>query len=141
VTAKRLGIPGIAAAAAVVALSTLSVTASAQGGPSDAQLLAALTEEGDDVFHRVGCSGCHGDNGQGGNGPMLAGNDYLAVRSAVVAQIMNPDTEHGGMPAFAHLSDREIAAVATYVRNSWGNEYGIVPEEIIALFRGGMGDD
>jgi mono/diheme cytochrome c family protein len=139
---KRLGILSTTTAVAVVvALATPSITASAQGGPSDAQLLAALIDEGDDAFHRVGCSGCHGNDGEGGVGPMLAGNDYLAVRSAVVAQIMNPDTEHGGMPAFAHLSDREIAAVATYIRNAWGNEYGIVPEEIIALFRGGMGGE
>jgi mono/diheme cytochrome c family protein len=40
------------------------------------------------------------------------------------------------MPGFgAALSDREVAAVATYVRNSFGNEYGIVGEEAAAADR------
>jgi len=32
-------------------------------------------------------------------------------------------------PIGAKFSDRELAAVVTYVRNSWGNKYGLVTEE------------
>jgi len=43
------------------------------------------------------------------------------------------------MPAFPNLTDREIAAVATYIRNSWGNEYGIAREASVAFARRAMG--
>jgi mono/diheme cytochrome c family protein len=37
------------------------------------------------------------------------------------------------MPAFAaDLDNWQVAAVATFVRNSWGNEYGLVREEWVA---------
>jgi mono/diheme cytochrome c family protein len=39
------------------------------------------------------------------------------------------------MPPFNGLSDRQVAAVATYIRNSWGNEFGIVTEAQIAAYR------
>jgi len=36
------------------------------------------------------------------------------------------------MPAFSQLTDREIAAVLSYVRNSWGNEADCVTPETVA---------
>ena len=46
-----------------------------------------------------------------------------------------------GMPPFAHmLSDDEIAAVATYVRDSWGNRAGVVEPHVVGRLRAG-GDD
>lgn len=130
---------GSIAAVAVLASAVTTLTATAQDASADAVLLATFIEEGDGVYHSVGCSRCHGDNGEGGVGPTLAGNDYLSSRSAVVSQIMQPDEDHGGMPAFAHLSDREIAAVATYIRNAWGNEYGFVPEDTVERLRANLG--
>jgi mono/diheme cytochrome c family protein len=35
-----------------------------------------------------------------------------------------------------HLSDRQVAAVATFIRNSWGNAAGIVSEGDAARVRG-----
>ncbi len=130
---------GVIAALAISASAITAFTAKAQDGSADAILLATLIEEGDGVFHSVGCSRCHGDDGEGGVGPQLAGNEYLSSRTAVVSQILQPDEEHGGMPAFDHLSDREIAAVATYIRNAWGNEYGLVPEDTVERLRTNMG--
>lgn len=128
------------AAGAVLAASAVAFSASVRAqADEDPALLAALIEEGDTVFHSVGCSGCHGGEGDGSAGTALANNDGLSSRTAVITQIMAPDEEHGQMPSFAHLSDREIAAVATFIRNSWGNEFGIVPEESVALFRSNMG--
>ena len=41
------------------------------------------------------------------------------------------------MPAFAwKLDDKEVAAVATYVRNSWGNAAEPVSEGDVARLRG-----
>ena len=118
-------------AAGVVALG-FAASAIAQED-ADPALFAALMEEGDDVFHSVGCSSCHGDAGEGGNGPRFVGNALLGSTSSVVTQIL---AGNDYMPGFGDtLSDWQLAAVATYVRNSWGNEFGVVNEEAVAARR------
>ena len=84
------------------------------------------------------CAQCHGDNGEGrGDYPPLAGNRTVIMNSSVnlVRIILRggfaPTTEGNprpyGMPPFGHtLSDSEVAAVATYVRNAWGHKAGAV---------------
>jgi len=97
----------------------------------------AQEADGMAVFMNAGCAGCHGQHGEGGVGPMLAGNMDLADAAAVVNQIL-----HGGqiMPAFADtLSDAEIAAVASYVRANWGNDFGPVEAAMVTAQRGGAG--
>jgi mono/diheme cytochrome c family protein len=38
------------------------------------------------------------------------------------------------MPPFPQLDDTQLAAVATYIRNSWGNSFGgVSPEEVTAI--------
>ncbi len=111
-------------------------TPAADAPMDDEALLAALMDEGDTVFHRTAnCANCHGDEGQGGFGPTLAGNDYLAGVGGLIGIILGGFEEHG-MPAFANaLDDRQVAAVATFVRNSWGNDYGLVREAWVATRR------
>lgn len=84
------------------------------------------------------CAQCHGDHGEGrGDYPALAGNRTVIMNSSVnLVQIIlsggfAPTTEGNprpyGMPPFGHtLSDSEVAAVATYVRNAWGHKAGAV---------------
>ena len=48
---------------------------------------------------------------------------------------MNGQTYNGQMPAFPQLSQEEVVAVATYVRNSWGNSYGPVSEAEVEMAR------
>jgi len=121
-----------------VAPPTEEVAAPAQPAPAteaedDEALFAALMEEGAFVYRRVAnCAGCHGNEGLGDFGPRLAGDGYLASVGGVVGIILGGFTEHG-MPAFAaDLDNRQVAAVATFVRNSWGNEYGLVREVWVA---------
>lgn len=85
---------------------------------------AAMMAEGEVVFYQTAnCASCHGQQGEGGFGPELAGNDYLAGIGGLLGMILGGFEEHG-MPAFAdRLSNREVAAVATFVRNSFGNNY------------------
>jgi mono/diheme cytochrome c family protein len=94
-------------------------------------MLAALVQEGGPIF-RSNCVPCHGQQAEGGAGPALAGNNFLASASAVANQIVN-----GGnyMPPFGALSDHQIAAVATFIRNSFGNSFGIVTEATVAQAR------
>jgi mono/diheme cytochrome c family protein len=56
------------------------------------------------------CAGCHNEDGSGGIGPDLRGEDDLAEIESRVR------SGGGGMPAFEEsLSDAEISAVAEYV--------------------------
>jgi len=95
-----------------------------------------LIAEGASVY-RNRCSKCHGRNGEGqwhghDAAPRLDGNfARLSVREIVVQIIQ------GGsyMPPFASLTDRQIAAVATYIRNSFGNNHGIATEKEVAKYR------
>lgn len=93
----------------------------------------ALMATGKHVYEQR-CADCHGDDGRGFPGiyPALAGNRAVTMDSAtnVVAAIASggyPPSTRGnprpfGMPPFGHeLSRDDLAAVATYIRGSWGN--------------------
>jgi mono/diheme cytochrome c family protein len=132
---KRLSFAALVGAIGAACVSVWASSYSATAQESEAALLAALIEEGDDIFHSIGCSGCHGDEGQGGAGPELAGNSALSSQSHVIGMIMDGNEVHG-MPAWGdRLDDHEIAAVGTYIRNAWGNEFGIVHETAVGIRR------
>lgn len=80
------------------------------------------------------CSACHGLQGGGDVGPPLAGDPRLADEQLVITTLLYG---RGMMPAFSLHSDREIAAVASYVRTSWGNPYDPVAAERVAPYRPG----
>ena len=95
---------------------------------------AAILARGGKVYEQQ-CAQCHGDQGQGEPGafPALAGNRavLLADPTNVLRVVLQggylPATAGNprphGMPPFQHLlSDDDVAAVATYVRSSWGNQ-------------------
>ena len=96
------------------------------------------------------CAACHGQNGEGGPaGPPLAGAEWVTgpVSNLVRIQLrglMGPITVKGEeynmvMAPMAYQDDETIAAVLTYVRNSFGNEAPpVVPEQVEAL-RGEVG--
>lgn len=89
-------------------------------------LVAALLAEGEAAFPHT-CAACHGADGGGRIGPPLR-NNTASVRGLVrVLQF-----GRGPMPPLgAGMSDREIAAVLSYIRTSWGNDYGpVLPAEI-----------
>lgn len=100
----------------------------------DADVLAQLMEDGANVY-RMNCVACHGAEAQGGVGPGLAANPFFSDSAAVIDQILNGFPDHG-MPAFAGiLDDYQIASLLTYLRGSFGNEYGPVLEEEVAQRR------
>ncbi|AVS91283.1 alcohol dehydrogenase [Paracidovorax avenae] len=92
-----------------------------------------VMERGGAVYARH-CAQCHGDGGLGRPGafPPLAGNRAVLLESPVnvvrtILQGGYPPVTHGnprphGMPPFTQvLGDDDVAAVATFVRNAWGN--------------------
>jgi mono/diheme cytochrome c family protein len=79
------------------------------------------------------CFVCHGQEGFGGIGPAFRNNPFLKLTDYVAAQII---IGRGVMPPFGDkLNSEQIAAVATYIRNSWGNHFGEVKPEQVTQVR------
>jgi aldose sugar dehydrogenase len=109
-------------------MSALSAASSANSGEKDLAL-----EQGADVYMQSRCFVCHGQFGSGTLGPKFSGDLNLKEKTYVATQIL---IGLGEMPAYAHrLSDEQIASVATYVRNSWGNAFGPLTSQDVAKAR------
>jgi cytochrome c553 len=94
------------------------------------------------------CSACHRMNGEGVARffPTLKGNPNLQQRNpTTVLHFILAGTRRSptagaptplSMPAFYwKLNDEQVAAVATYARNSWGNKAGPVSAKDVAELR------
>jgi len=91
----------------------------------------ARTMQEGKIVYALRCSACHGDDGRARLYPSLAGNTLVqASNPATVLRVIRhgsqslqpPQGSPGfSMPGFSTLSNRDIAAVATYIRNAWGN--------------------
>src|SRR3546814_247643 len=102
--------------------------------PAEAAAAAPSAKLDGKTVWQQNCAACHGAKGAGQPGyfPPLAGNPDLFTDQAfpvlvVLNGISGPLTVkgkqyNGGMPAFGHLSDDDIAAVVNFIRNAWGNE-------------------
>lgn len=96
------------------------VTETASAGGHEAEFDKALFAKGEATF--ANCAGCHGSNGEGVVGPKFAGSPALKDVKAMATILIKGK---GGMPALGgSLSDEEVAGVLTYVRNSFGNNFG-----------------
>lgn len=116
----------------MVAVLLTVVTGRAAGQADAADLKAALMAEGQAVFGAE-CTTCHGADGTSDVGPALAGNTSMAVTDFVIKRLLQGVAD---MPAFASsLTDRQIAAVGTFVRNSWENAHGVVHEADVTRVR------
>jgi cytochrome c oxidase subunit 2 len=106
--------------------------AAAKDDPKKTWELAELKERGAKVY-AANCQACHQANGQGVKGafPSLDGSQVVMNKEQQVAIMLNGK---GAMPPWKQLSDVELAAVATYVKNSWGNSAGtaVQPAEFAA---------
>ena len=110
-------------------------------GKSDEEKKELLMKRGALLFTST-CASCHQADGKGipGTYPPLAGSDYLPDAKGhakiILEGLSGPITVNGApyngnMAAFGGLSDYNIAAIATYERNSWGNALGLVlPEDV-----------
>jgi mono/diheme cytochrome c family protein len=128
----QAGVAGWETAQVVQLLQSLPQAAAATdtGAPAPGRVLA-LGEQ----LYGTHCADCHGAQGQGVAGayPPLAGN--RAVRMVPAANLVQVVLRGGyapatvgnprpfGMPPFQMLlSDEEVAAVVSYIRQAWGNQ-------------------
>ncbi|WP_226929661.1 c-type cytochrome [Janthinobacterium aquaticum] len=98
--------------------------------------------------YEVNCAACHGSDGKGLDGLVTSLGGNSALQAGVASNLINavlrgttPAITHGkptgaGMPGFAwKLSDAEVAAVGSFVRNSWGNAAPAVSAASVAEAR------
>jgi quinoprotein glucose dehydrogenase len=110
----------------------------------------AVMKSGKQQF--IVCGACHGQSGEGtAAGPPLAGSEWVNGPAENLIRIqlrglMGPvqvkGREYnipGGMAALAFQNDEQIAAVLTYVRNSFGNAAPPVPAAAVSALRGEVG--
>ena len=75
-----------------------------------------------------------------GNGSVTAEGDMNVVRVILVggvAPVTGDNKRPFGMPPFGQrLTDRQVAALATFVRNAWGNKASAVSPEEVQKLRG-----
>lgn len=86
-----------------------------------------LISKGENIYLE-NCSRCHNLDGGGLSRifPNLAGNPLVTLHDPipVIETVLNGQ---GSMPGFKNsLTAEELAAVISYIRNTWGNEASVV---------------
>lgn len=94
------------------------------------------------------CSACHNSDGKGipqlaaglANNPGLMADDPSSIITTILqggrGAVTQSNPTSGAMPSFAwKLSDEQVAAAATYLRNSWGNAAPAVTADAVAKNR------
>jgi mono/diheme cytochrome c family protein len=113
-------------------------------GPTPSKEVMAQGE----VLYTSYCGSCHLPTGAGGenNGPPLAGSAIVNARSPASLlntlmygpQLPEPAYDTAWMAMSGHgekMTDEEIAALASYIRSSWGNKAGAVSASEVAKHR------
>jgi len=113
---------------------------------------AQAAAQGKKVYEAV-CGICHGVDGAGkpGQAPPLAGSEWVTAKGMsrlthIPLQGLNGPIKVAGkdwtlnMAAMgAALPDSDLAAVLTYIRNSWGNKAGEVSADDVKKVRDAIG--
>jgi mono/diheme cytochrome c family protein len=142
--------PNLAPAAAPPSQSAaVSPSQSAANAPPAA---APVVADGAQIFSSR-CASCHQPTGAGLPGvfPPLAGSEFANGDASTLASILllgikgavtvKGTTYNGLMPPFGQqLSDAEIAAVASYVRASFGNKSPPLTAEVVKAERAKLGN-
>lgn len=127
----------------------ITQTSPGQTGPGQTGPGQAFAELGREVYFREGiCATCHGADGLGvpGQYPRIANTFWINDREDRLIKILlhgfvgpvdgasetYPDTME---PLGGKLDDREIAAVLTFVRSSWGNVGGPIDPRAVTNLR------
>jgi mono/diheme cytochrome c family protein len=107
------------------------------GGANAALAQEDLFAEGLALYDQ-NCALCHETTGMGDppHFPALAGNPIIADVGRIVANIHEG---RGNMPPFPTLEAPEIAAIATYLRGAWENNYPAASPEDVAQILTGLG--
>ena len=135
------------AAVLTFALAACALSASVAGAQSKTTAAEEQLPDGKSVYATT-CAACHQATGEGVSGvfPPLAGSEWATGDEAKAVRILlhgvtGPievagETFNGMMPPWGPtLKDADIAAVLTYVRNTWGNKGTPVTAATVAKIR------
>src|SRR5690606_25127955 len=88
-------------------------------------------------LYAANCAACHQPNGNGlpPAFPALAGSAVAVGDAAGLIDVLLNGRPGTAMASFARLPDAEIAAIATHVRSSWGNDADAVSADAVAAAR------
>lgn len=127
-----------------------SASPAATPGANPASLVAlppaqqARFERGRTAFNQT-CAACHQPDGQGQEGlaPPLAGSAWVVGPESRIVRIALHGVEGGinvngrryemEMPPLGALGDEELAAILTYVRQTWGSAGPVEPATVAAI--------
>ncbi len=113
--------------------------------------IASIMAQGKTAYGSI-CAACHGDDGMGkpGQAPPLAGSEWVKAagykRLEEIPQlglngsvhVLGQEWNLSMAPMGAALSDADLAAVLTYIRNSWGNKGSAVDDSDIKTMRAAL---
>lgn len=103
--------------------------AHAQDGDEDGE------ELGEEVYEAA-CIGCHKDEGRGVEGMFPSLRQNALIQGPPEPLLLIVLEGRAAMPGFGErLSDKQIAAVLTYLRSEWGNDAGRIEAHQIARMR------
>lgn len=142
-------VPGSETATKIASAPATDTTAIDKAPASDVPIDPAVMEKGKAAY--MLCGGCHNQAGEGLVGPPLAGSEWVTgpVSNLILMQLRGlqgpitvkgkPYEVAGGMTPMAFQDDATIAAVLTYIRNSFGNKASAVTPEQVAALRSEVG--
>lgn len=143
-------VPGSPTALKMASAPAVDTSAIDNAPASDAPIDPAQMAMGKAEF--LICGACHGQNGEGGPiAPPHAGSEWVTgpISNLIRIQLrglQGPITVAGkeynmpgGMAPMSYQTDEQIAAVATYIRNSFGNKASAVTAAQVAALRSEVG--
>ena len=111
--------------AILLAACVAATTACGARNPADAQVVPPNNIMDFSYLYAKNCSGCHGQNGQGGAAIALGDPVYLAIADDAAIRRVTADGVAGtSMPAFAQhsggmLTDQQISVIVGGIRTRW----------------------
>lgn len=131
-----------------IAVYLLSLKPAAQQSPQTLAATDARMKAGQAIY-KDNCAACHTDAGMGtprlfprlATSPAVQSDDTTTLIRTVLFGSQAAGTTGAptgpAMPSFAwRLSDAQVAAVVTYIRNAWGNAAAAVSPDQIQTIRG-----
>ena len=135
-------------------LRAIAVYLKDQPAAAGKALASAVVAPAGAAIYADGCAACHAGSGEGvpklfpplkGSASLQAADPTTVIRVILQGARTVPTDAHptpASMPAFDwKLDDAQIAAVATYVRNSWGNAAPAVTTEQVRKLRSTLAEN
>ena len=103
--------------------------------PNKVWALPEIMARGEKVY-AANCAACHQANGKGAGPikPLDGSPKVLDPDHTDQINVLLRGQNNGAMPAWKQLSDTDLAAVASYTKNTWSNKTGqlVQPAEVLA---------